>query len=131
MTVKITDAQKRLVENEVMALSTVNSEMSPNVVAVACCKVVGSNQILLTDNFMNKTRANLLANPSVALAVWSKDMKEGFQFKGTADYLKSGKWKETVDMDPDNKGLAHKAAVLVTVNEIWDLAEPKLVATTE
>jgi hypothetical protein len=42
--------------------------------------------------------------------------------------LISGKWKKRVDEDQDNKGLAHKAAVLVTVDEIWDLATPKLIA---
>ena len=36
-----------------------------------------------------------------------------------------------VDNDPDNAGLAHKAAILVTITEIWDLATPKLICTTE
>lgn len=33
-----------------------------------------------------------------------------------------------VDEDPDNEGLAHKAVVLVRVEEIWDLAKPRLIA---
>lgn len=33
-----------------------------------------------------------------------------------------------VDDDPNNKSLAHKAAVLVRIDEIWDLAKPKLIA---
>ena len=126
--IRITDKQKKLIEKEVMALATSDLNKEPNVVAVACCKVVAKDKILVTDNFMNKTRKNLLMNNKVALAVWSKDWEEGYQFKGKAQYLASGKWKEMVDKDPDNKDLAHKAAVLVTIDEIWDLTEPKLVA---
>ena len=124
--VKIDRKQKRLIEKEVLALATADFNNTPNAIAIACCKVVGKDKILITDNFMNKTKKNLLKNRKVALAVWSKDGEEGYQFKGRAKYLTAGKWKRKVDEDPDNKGLAHKAAVLVTVDEIWDLSEPKL-----
>jgi predicted pyridoxine 5'-phosphate oxidase superfamily flavin-nucleotide-binding protein len=126
--VKINKKQKVLIEKEVIALATCTPKNKPNVVAIACCKVVDKNKILITDNFMNKTRKNLLNNNKVALAVWSKDWEQGYQFKGTVKYLTSGKWKEMVDKNPDNKGLAHKAAVLVTVKEIWDLANPKRIS---
>lgn len=126
--IKISDQQKRLIEAENIALATVNSNGRPNVIAVACCKVVGDDKILITDNFMNKTRKNLLENGKIALAVWSKDGEEGYQFKGTAAYFTSGEWKKMVDLMPDNKGLAHKAAVLVAVEEVWNLISPKLLA---
>lgn len=80
---------------------------------------------------MNKARKNLLENDRVAIAVWSDNQEEGYQFKGRAKYLTSGKWKKVVDEDPNNKGLAHKAAVSVIVDEIWDLANPKLLAKRE
>lgn len=117
-----------MIEGEVVALATSDLIGKPNVIAVCCCKVVGNNQILITDNFMNKTRKNLLENKRVAVAVWSREGEEGYQFKGQAQYFTSGKWKEIVDEDPDNKRLAHKAAVLVTVEEIWDLVNPKLIS---
>lgn len=122
----ITDRQKKLIEEQILALATADLNR-PNVVAVGCCQVVDKDKILITDNFMNKTKKNLLKNSKIALAVWSEDGKEGYQFKGRAQYLTSGRWKKIVDKDPNNKGLAHKAAVLITVNEIWDLADPKLI----
>jgi len=67
-----------------------------------------------------------LKNKNAALAVWDKKGDNAFQFKGTVRYLTSGKWKKAVDKDPNNKGYAHKAAVLFTVSEIWDLVNPKL-----
>lgn len=111
-----------------MALATSTAKGNVNVVAVACCKVVGPNLILSTDNYFNKTRSNLLENSKVAVAVWSQDEKEGYQFKGKAQYLTSGEWKDAVDRDPDNEGLAHKAAVLIEVKEIWNLVEPGLIS---
>lgn len=118
---EISKGQKKLIEKEVLALASSDLKDKPNVVAVACCRVVGKSKILITDNFMSKTRKNLLKNNKVAIAVWSRDGEEGYQFKDRA-------WKKIVDKDPNNKDLAHKAAVLVTVNEIWDLANTKLLA---
>jgi hypothetical protein len=54
--------------------------------------------------------------------------KVGFQFKGIAEVFTSGKYKEMVDVMKCNNGLAHKAAILITVTEIWDLADPKLIS---
>lgn len=123
----ITGKIKELLEKEVVALTTVSDDGRPNVIAVACCKVIEGNKVLVTDNFMNKTRQNLVSNQHVAMAVWSKDMENGYQLKGVAECITEGKYKELVDKDPNNKGLAHKAAVLVTVSEIWDLAQPRLI----
>ncbi|MBN1263644.1 MAG: hypothetical protein JW991_04785 [Candidatus Pacebacteria bacterium] len=36
--------------------------------------------------------------------------------------------KKRVDEDQENEGLAHKGAALVTVDEIWDLSKPRLLA---
>ena len=126
--IKITDQQKRLIEEKAIALATADLNSTPNVVGVACCKVVDDNKILITDNYMNKTRKNLLENKKIAIAVWSREEKEGYQFKGMAEYLKSGEWKKMVDSDPDNEGLSHKAAVLITMEKIWDLVSPKILA---
>lgn len=121
---------KNLVENAIIAFSTVSADGIPNTIAVACAKVVSPNQVLITDNFFNKTRQNLLHNQHVSLAVWNTEQSlegSGYQLKGIAQVLTSGKYKEQVDQLDCNQGLAHKAAILVTVSEIWDLAEPHLV----
>lgn len=131
--IKIPQDIKNLLEKSIVAFGTCDKSGKPNVVAVACCKVVTANQVLITDNFFNKTRANLLANDQVSLAFWepvdNSAGNQGFQLKGTAEYLTQGPWKVIVDADPDNEGLAHKGAVLVTISEIWDLAQPKLIAS--
>jgi predicted pyridoxine 5'-phosphate oxidase superfamily flavin-nucleotide-binding protein len=114
--IKINNQQKNFVENEVVALATCDLDNKPNVIAVTHCLVVDNDKILVTDNFMNKTRKNLLENKKIALAVWNKN-EEGYQFKGKAEYLIEGKWKDKVDNEPNNKNWAHKAAVLITVEK--------------
>jgi predicted pyridoxine 5'-phosphate oxidase superfamily flavin-nucleotide-binding protein len=122
---------KELFEKSIIAFGTVDKEGCPNVIAVACCRVVSPNQVLITDNFLNKTRRNLSQNPNVSLAFWNIEQSldgVGYQFKGTAEVKTDGEWKQVVDSMETNQGLAHKAAILVTVTEIWDLATPKLLA---
>lgn len=116
----------RLIEKSNFAFATSDKDNKPNVIVVGGCEVVGENKILITDNFMNKTRTNLLNNNKVAIAVWGMGGNEGYQLKGKAEYFTAGEWKERVDNDPENQGLAHKGAVVVTIEEVWDLLEPKL-----
>ncbi|MFA5827790.1 MAG: pyridoxamine 5'-phosphate oxidase family protein [Candidatus Shapirobacteria bacterium] len=126
---------KESIESSILALATSTPDGRPNCIAVACCKVISDNQVLISDNFFNKTRQNLLINSQVSVAFWDPEDNpagnRGYQLKGVAQYLTQGKWKQIVDADPDNEGLAHKAAVLVTVTEIWDLANPKLLFKQE
>jgi len=128
--VKFTQEIKFLIENTVLAFSTSSLTGAPNNIAIAYVKVVSDNQILISDNYFNKTRVNLSQNNQVAIALWNKENSPdgaGFQLKGTADVLTTGKYKELVDSFDFNQGQAHKAAILVTITEIWDLADPKLI----
>jgi predicted pyridoxine 5'-phosphate oxidase superfamily flavin-nucleotide-binding protein len=128
--VKITPDIKELFEKAIIAFSTASKLGVPNTVAVACCKVVSENQVLITDNFFNKSRQNLLENDSVSLAFWNVEQSlegAGYQFKGTAEVFTNGIYKDMVDKMECNHGLAHKAGILVTISEIWDLATPSLI----
>ena len=117
---------KNFLEKSIVAFATVDLNNKPNVVAVAFCKFISDNQVLITDNFMNKTRENLEHNKNVSLSFWNQD--NGYQLKGIAEVFTSGEFKDIIDSDPNNYGLAHKAAILVTIDEIWDLSNPKLLA---
>jgi len=128
--VNISPEISKLIEDTILAFSTVSVDGVPNNIAVANVKVVSENQILISDNFFNKTRTNLVTNQSVAIAVWNKENSVegcGFQLKGVAEVLISGKYIDMVDNFEFNQGLAHKAAILVTINEIWDLGTPSLI----
>jgi len=116
---------KELIEKSLVAFATCDKLMRPNVIVIGGVTVVSPNQLLLTDNQMDKTKNNLLVNGQVSLAVWQGE--EAYQLKGNAQYITSGPWKKIVDKNPRNKLFDHKAAVLVTITEIWDLNNVKLI----
>ena len=125
--IQITENIKSLIENSNIALATCNRNKIPNCNIIACAKVIDNNQILITDNYLNKTRNNLSENKNVSLTVCSIDGNQAYQLKGIAEIFTEGKYKKMVDEMECNQGLAHKAAILVTIKEIWDLADPKLI----
>jgi len=119
--IEISPKQKTLIESNPVAFATVDLSNKPNVIEVASVKVVSNNQVLVTDNYMEQTKNNIINNDNVCLAVWDKDWN-GYKIVGTAEYLTDGKWKTYVEQMPDNKGLPAKGAVLITVSNIEKLA---------
>lgn len=121
---KINDELKELIENNAIALSTVDSKGNPHIIAVGFCKVV-EGKIIITDNYMNETPKNIEKNNNIALAVWSRNWEEkcrGFEIKGTAEYFTEGKWRDFVKGLPENKNYPAKAAIVVSVQKIKELA---------
>lgn len=108
---------RKLIESEAVAVATVMENSNPNIIGVACVKVVGGNQILITDNYMNQTVKDIQNNPRVALAVWNKKW-EGYKLIGKAEYFSQGKWLDKVKKIPENKGMPAKGAILVSVDKV-------------
>jgi len=127
--IEITENIKTLVESSNVFFATSNQNNIPNCNIIACLKVVNGNQILFTDNYLNKTRTNLETNKNISLSFCSADGNEAYQLKGTAEIFTEGEYKKMVDEMECNHGLAHKAAILVTIYEIWDLANQKLICS--
>lgn len=125
--IQITENVKSLLEESNVSLATCNRDLQPNNNIIANIEVISDNQLLFTDNYFNKTRQNLEQNSKVALSVCSTDGNEAYQLKGIARIFVEGEYKKMVDEMECNQGLAHKAAILVTVTEIWDLANPQLI----
>lgn len=113
---------KKIIENNDLALATVDLSNKPNVVYVCCAKVVSKNQILITDNYMNKTKENILINKNISIAVSDIKLEKSYQLKGIVNYYSSGKWLKAVKDLKVNKDYPAKGAVLVTVKEIILLA---------
>jgi predicted pyridoxine 5'-phosphate oxidase superfamily flavin-nucleotide-binding protein len=62
-------------------LATASKTGIPNVVPIAAFKVRDDGTLLISDQYFNKTLANLKENPEIALSWWAE--KGGFQIKGT------------------------------------------------
>jgi predicted pyridoxine 5'-phosphate oxidase superfamily flavin-nucleotide-binding protein len=78
--VKVTqEIKESLKATKVMYLSTASKDGLPNVVPIGAVKFLDDETLLISDQFFNKTLANLQENPKIALAWWGE--KEGYQVK--------------------------------------------------
>lgn len=120
--VKITDEMKDLLTKSMWAFATADANGVPNAVPIHFKTILGDNRLLLVNNFMNKTMANIKANPQVAISVW--DANGGYQFKGTATVETSGSNMELgLDMvAKSNMPMTPKGVVVVDVNAIYTTA---------
>lgn len=124
---KMTERMQELF-NKVPAavLATATADGTPNAVPVGAKKILDDEIILISDQFFNKTLANLKANPKVAVSFW--EGHEGYQIKGSVTIETSGRrFEETAKWIEElgNKAgapLKSKGAVIIQIDEIYALA---------
>jgi len=114
---------KKILSEQVWYLATFSSE--PNCVPVAFKEVTGDGKLVVGDVFLDTTLANICKNNKIAVSACNAQTFEGYQIKGTAEYVKSGsvveKYKKLVsDMF---KGACTAKGVLVITPE-------KIIVTT-
>ena len=111
---------KNLIETNPVAFASVDKNNKPNVIGVAYIKVIDGKNVLITDNYMNKTKENLTTNNNVCLAIWDKKWK-GIKIIGKAKYYTEGKYLNLVKELKENKGLPSKGAILIKVSKLIEL----------
>ena len=80
--VKLTEDIKESMKGvKTIFLATSSKAGVPNVVPMGAFKVLDDETMLLSDQFMQKSLANMMENPRVAISYWGE--KGGFQIKGT------------------------------------------------
>ena len=110
------------------ATSSKNGHVNCNVVSDV--RVISTNQIIIADNFFNKTRQNLNENSLTALVAHSSDYQKAFQLKGTAQVYTDNKHRQQlIEIFGDDPRWSKKATVIITITEIWDLADHKLICS--
>ncbi len=118
---------KAMFENvPTVILATATADGTPNAVPVGSKKIINDETILISNQFLNKTLANLKSNPKVAVSFW--EGFEGYQLKGTVTIETTGeRFQETAKWieDMGNKigfPLKSKGAVIFNIEEIYGLA---------
>ncbi|MFO7716918.1 pyridoxamine 5'-phosphate oxidase family protein [Desulfosarcina sp.] len=107
-------------------LATATADGTPNAVPVGAKKIIDNQTILISDQFLNKTLANMQANPQVALTFW--EGHEGYQLKGRVSIETSGRrYEETASwiQELSEKAgfpLKSKGAVILQVEEIFGVS---------
>ena len=105
-----------------VVLTTVDSSGIPNTIYVTCVKKISDSKIVVADNKMHKTRANIKAGCTVSLLYITSE-KKAFQLKGSVQYQTSGKIfdeMKTVWLDKKYPG---NAAVVIDIEEVYSGAD--------
>ena len=114
---KINDEMRALLKSAMWVLATADSSGVPNAVPIHFKSILDDTHLMLVDNFMNKTIANIQANPQVSISVWNST--SGYQFKGRAIIEKSGaNFDLAMEMVKD-RPFDPKGVVLVEVDSIY------------
>ncbi len=88
---KITQRMRQVLkEQPVVWVATSNGHGQPNVSPKGALMILDDDKLVFADLFSLKTRANLRANPRVAVAVVNPKTYEGYQFKGWAELVGEG-----------------------------------------
>lgn len=94
----------------------------PNVVPVAFKDVTEDGRLLVGDVFLKTTLENLNANGGkIAVSVYNAETLEGYQIKGTAEYLTEGEIVNTFKQAVESmfKGAATaKGALVITPDKV-------------
>ncbi len=126
MAVMSKDVQDLFESAENMVLCTVSADGKPNGAAIGMKSVIDDETVYISDQFFNKTLANLQANPSVAVAFWTGH--DAYQIHGTAQYVCEGdafaEQKSKVDSKFSSMGLPIKAkgGCFIHVDAVYQMA---------
>lgn len=112
---------KKLLKNVMWDLATC-SDNEPNVVPVAFKDVTDDGKLIIGDVFLETTLKNIRSNAGrIAVSAYDAQNLQGYQIKGTAEYVTSGPVVDTFRAMVEkmfNGAATAKGALIVTPEEI-------------
>ena len=108
-------------KQDVFSVATCSADRIPNVVYISYLKVIDDQTVLIADNYLKKTRDNILDNGKLAFAVLD-EAKGAYQIKGTAQRFEQGPMYDEVQEWVPAK-YPRIAAVVLHVEEVYNGAE--------
>ena len=109
-------------KGKIICLATASNKGKPNAIFAESLGI-HEGKILIADVAFDKTLKNLKENNQAAITVQNK--KEYYQIKGTIEYFKTGKWLELVKKINSGTPYKPKAAVLISIKQVYDLDKQK------
>ena len=104
---------------KVAFLATSSKKGIPNNVPIAAFKLLDDGTLLISDQYFNKTLANMKENPAIALSWWGE--KGGFQIKGTVTlHTDDETFRQNIAwMKEAWPKFVPKSAVLVKITDVY------------
>jgi hypothetical protein len=106
-----------------VVVATADDVGMPNAVPVASIAIKDPRTILIGDNFFKKTAENA-KKPNCYVVVTSWVGTEGYQVKGTGNYVTEGPDYETIKqaIKASNPNLPAKGCIVMNVTDVYDVA---------
>jgi len=113
------EIKESLAATKLAFFATAAKDRTPNVVPIAAFKVLDDATLLISDQFFNKTLANMKENPKASLSWWGD--KGGFQIKGTVTiHTDGGIFRQNVAwMKELRPSLMPKGAVVLKITDVY------------
>jgi predicted pyridoxine 5'-phosphate oxidase superfamily flavin-nucleotide-binding protein len=124
MSINIPKDLQEFIAGKTAWVATAGQDGMPNLAPKGTLMVVDDQTLAFADLFSLKTRAALEQNPKAAVAVIDPQQPAGYQFKGDAEFIKSGPIFERVKAGVKKAapGLPETETVVkITVREIYSL----------
>ncbi len=118
--VRLTDEIRTSLDGtRLVFLATASKDGRPNVVPIGAFKLLDDETMLISDQFFNKTLANMSENPQVAISYWGE--KGGFQLKGTVTLHTDDEVfaQDVAWMKELRPTLVPKSAVVMTITDVY------------
>lgn len=110
-----------VLKNQMWDLATC-ADGEPNVVPVAFKDVTEDGKLVVGDVFLDATLKNIKAdNGRIAISVYDAQKLEGYQIKGTAEYVTEGKIVDTFKAMVEEMfhgGATAKGALIITPEKV-------------
>ena len=104
-----------------LVLSTVSNDKQPNAIYATCVSLFEDNTILVADNYLNKTKQNVL-DGSYGSALFISDEYKSFQLKGPLQYVTEGRYFQNMKTwNPDKH--PGKGVVVLKIEQAFSGAE--------
>ena len=106
-------------ESRRVQLGTASAEGVPNVCHIGCKFTREDGKLIMIDNFMNKTKANVLENNKVAILMMDED---AYQIKGLCTYVDEGEEYEAAKawMKAKSVKFPAKGALIIEVTDVFN-----------
>jgi len=115
------EIKESLAATKLVYLATATKKGVPNAVPIGAFKLLDDGTMLISDQFFNKTLANLKENPHAAVTFWGE--KGGFQIKGTTTiHTSDAIFKEDAAWVKELKpNLVAKSAIVLTITDVFQV----------
>lgn len=115
------ELKEQMTKVGILHLATASKAGVPNVAPMGAI-MIEDDKVLIANNYMKKTLANIKENPQVSILVWSREIGNCFQLKGTAEIVSGTadhkKMKELLDAKKPG-AYPCKELVVISVKEVF------------